>query len=68
MMTKKQKKGITIVPDCGMGPGMNVSMGLLAIEQFDEAHEVRIWDGGLPQNPVKPWNYSLFFNIAGLNK
>ena len=61
-----KKKGITIVPDCGMGPGMNVSMGLLAIEQFDEAHEVRIWDGGLPQNPVKPWNYSLFFNIAGL--
>ena len=61
-----KKKGITIVPDCGMGPEMNVSMGLLAIEQFDEAHEVRIWDGGLPQNPVKPWNYSLFFNIAGL--
>ena len=61
-----KKKGISIVPDCGMGPGMNVSMGLLAIEQFDEAHEVRIWDGGLPQNPVKPWNYSLFFNIAGL--
>ena len=61
-----KKKGITIVPDCGMGPGINVSMGLLAIEQFDKAHEVRIWDGGLPQNPVKPWNYSLFFNIAGL--
>ena len=61
-----KKKGITIVPDCGMGPGMNVSMGLLAIEQLDEAHEVRIWDGGLPQNPVRPWNYSLFFNIAGL--
>ena len=61
-----KKKGITIVPDCGMGPGMNISMGLLAIEQFDEAHEVRIWDGGLPQNPIKPWNYSLFFNIAGL--
>ncbi|MBI72550.1 MAG: hypothetical protein CMG61_03815 [Candidatus Marinimicrobia bacterium] len=61
-----KKNGITIVPDCGMGPGMNVSMGLLAIEQLDEAHEVRIWDGGLPQNPLRPWNYSLFFNIAGL--
>ena len=34
---KAKKKGITIVRDCGMGPGMNVSMGLLAIEQFDEA-------------------------------
>ena len=61
-----KEKGITLVPDCGMGPGMNVSMALLAIEQFDIAKEVRIWDGGLPKKPKKPWNYSLFFNIAGL--
>jgi len=61
-----KEKGITIVPDCGMGPGMNVSMALLAIEQFDEAYDVKIWDGGLPRNPKEPWNYSLFFNIAGL--
>ena len=58
--------GITIVPDCGMGPGMNVSMALLAMEDFDEVKEVRVWDGGLPQNPISPWNYNLFFNIAGL--
>ena len=58
--------GISIVPDCGMGPGMNVSMALLAMEEFDEVDEVRVWDGGLPQNPEAPWNYNLFFNIAGL--
>lgn len=58
--------GITIVPDCGMGPGMNVSMALLAMEQFDTVEEVRVWDGGLPQNPTRPWNYNLFFNIQGL--
>ncbi len=61
-----KEKNITIVPDCGMGPGMNVTMGLLAMEQFDIPKEVKIWDGGLPKNPKKPWNYSLFFNIAGL--
>ena len=58
--------GITIVPDCGMGPGMNVSMALLAMEGFDKVEEVRVWDGGLPQEPNPPWNYNLFFNIAGL--
>ena len=58
--------GITIVPDCGMGPGMNVSMALLSMEGFDEVNEVRVWDGGLPQNPIPPWNYNLFFNIQGL--
>lgn len=63
---KAKEMGVTIVPDCGMGPGMNVSMALLAIEQFDEAQEIRIWDGGLPREPKEPWNYSLFFNIAGL--
>ena len=49
-----------------MGPGMNVSMALLAMEGFDQVEEVRVWDGGLPQDPQPPWNYNLFFNIAGL--
>ena len=61
-----ENKGISIVPDCGMGPGMNVSMALLSMEQLDKAEDVYIWDGGLPQSPKPPWNYSLFFNIKGL--
>ena len=60
------EKNITILPDCGMGPGMNVTLGLLAIEQLDEPKHLRVWDGGLPLNPKPPWNYSLFFNINGL--
>ena len=58
--------GITIVPDCGMGPGMNVSVAMMGIESMSDPKEVYVWDGGLPLNPVGPWNYSLFFNIAGL--
>jgi len=63
---KAVENNITIVPDCGMGPGMNVTMAILAMEQFDTAEDIYIWDGGLPQNPIPPWNYSLFFNIQGL--
>ena len=40
----KLNKDITIVPDCGMGPGMNVTLGLLAMEQLDKANHLRIWD------------------------
>jgi len=58
--------GVTIVPDCGMGPGMNIAMALLAMEQLDNPQDVYIWDGGLPQNPTPPWNYNLFFHIDGL--
>jgi lysine 6-dehydrogenase len=60
------EKNITILPDCGMGPGMNVTLGLLAMEQLDSPKHLRVWDGGLPLNPNPPWNYSLFFNINGL--
>ncbi len=61
-----RESGITVVPDCGMGPGMNVSLALAAMNLLDEAHEVRICDGGLPQAPRPPWNYSLLFHIQGL--
>ena len=59
-------QNITILPDCGMGPGMNVTLGLLAMEQLDDPKHLKVWDGGLPLNPNPPWNYSLFFNINGL--
>ncbi len=61
-----KKKNITIVPDCGMGPGMNITMALLGMEKLEKTCEVRIWDGGLPQKPLPPWNYNLFFHINGL--
>ena len=57
---------VTIVPDCGMGPGMNITMSVLATELLDKTDEIYIWDGGLPKDPKPPWNYSLFFNIEGL--
>ncbi len=61
-----QAMGISIVPDCGVGPGMISNLAAYAIEQFDTPREVLIYDGGLPQNPRPPFNYVLFFNIAGL--
>jgi lysine 6-dehydrogenase len=58
--------GVTIVPDCGMGPGMNISLALYAMSLLDRPREVYIWDGGLPQDPEPPWSYSLTFHIDGL--
>jgi len=58
--------GITLTPDCGMGPGLNINMGIRAMDSLDEPENVFIWDGGLPQNPQPPWNYQLTFNFNGL--
>lgn len=63
---RAKEAGISIVPDCGMGPGMNISLAEYSMSKMDDPKEVRIWDGGLPQEPVPPWNYSLTFNINGL--
>jgi lysine 6-dehydrogenase len=58
--------GISIVPNCGQVPGMGTTLIVYAIELLDEAVDVYMWDGGIPQDPRPPFNYLLTFNIAGL--
>ena len=58
--------GVTIVPDCGMGPGMGNTLAVHAMELLDEADGVRIYDGGLPLEPRPPWSYVASFSIEGL--
>jgi lysine 6-dehydrogenase len=58
--------GISIVPDCGLGPGMGASLACYAMELLDQPREVYIWEGGLPQNPRPPFNYLMTFNFEGL--
>ncbi len=61
-----RRAGITIVPDTGMGPGLNVSLAAYAMGMLDRAREVLIWDGGLPQHPEPPWNFVSTFAMSGL--
>lgn len=58
--------GVSLVPNCGQVPGMGTTLMVRAIELLDEADEVRMWDGGLPQQPRPPFHYLLTFNVAGL--
>jgi len=58
--------GITIIPDCGMGPGMtNITVGH-AMEILDTADEIITRDGGIPLNGKPPLNYHLVFNMETL--
>lgn len=61
-----REAGISIVPDCGMGPGLIVTMAGYAMDLLDEPQEIYLYDGGLPQEPQPPWNYQLTFHINGL--
>jgi len=61
-----QKAGITIIPDCGLAPGVASILTAYASEKFESLEEIHIRVGGLPQNPKPPLNYSLIFNVKGL--
>lgn len=61
-----RRAGVTVVPDTGMGPGLNVSLAAYAMSRLDRPREVLIWDGGLPQDPREPWKYISTFSMSGL--
>jgi lysine 6-dehydrogenase len=59
-------KGVTIVPDCGVAPGMVNILAQHGIEQLDTVSAVRIFVGGLPQNPEPPLNYQIVYSLEGV--
>lgn len=58
--------GVTIIPDCGLAPGMASVLAAAGIAQFDKVESVKLRVGGLPQNPKPPLNYAIFFSPEGL--
>lgn len=58
--------GVTIIPDCGLAPGMNNLLAVYGMGKLDQTDLVQIRCGGLPQKPVPPLGYRLVFNLEGL--
>src|SRR5439155_7093590 len=61
-----KERGICIVPDCGEAPGLASNLLAYALTLLDQTEELVLYDGGLPLEPVAPWNYMLTFNVDGL--
>ena len=61
-----QRKKITVVPDTGLAPGMVNILAEHGIRQLDEVRSVRIYVGGLPQNPEPPLNYQIVYSLEGV--
>ena len=58
--------GVSIIPDCGLAPGMVSVLAMHGAAKFDEIEEIHIRVGGLPQDPQPPLNYQLVFSVEGL--
>ncbi len=61
-----KEKGITIIPDCGLAPGMVNILAEHVINQLDTVDTLRIYVGGLPQNPEPPLNYQIVYSLEGV--
>ena len=59
-------KGVTVVPDCGVAPGMVNILAEYGIRQLDSVESVRIYVGGLPQEPEPPLNYQVVYSLEGV--
>ena len=58
--------GVTVVPDCGLAPGMVNILAQHGIDQLDQVERVRIYVGGLPQAPEPPLNYQIVYSLEGV--
>jgi lysine 6-dehydrogenase len=66
LQAKAAAKGVTIVPDCGLAPGMVNILAQLGIDRLDTTESVKIFVGGLPQNPEGPLKYQIVYSIEGV--
>ena len=61
-----REAGVTVVPDCGLAPGMANVLAVAGIGRLDRAEEVHIRVGGLPVHPIPPLDYMMVFSMHGL--
>ena len=58
--------GVTVVPDCGLAPGMVNILSQLGIAKCDSTSSVRIYVGGLPQEPEGALKYQVVYSLEGV--
>jgi lysine 6-dehydrogenase len=60
------QRDVTIVPNCGLAPGLINILAMEGFRRFDRVDSIRLRVGGLPQNPRPPLFYQITFSVEGL--
>ncbi|HUF69966.1 MAG TPA: saccharopine dehydrogenase C-terminal domain-containing protein [Longimicrobiales bacterium] len=58
--------GVSVIPDCGLAPGMVNILAAAAMATLDTTDSVRMFVGGLPQHPTPPLNYQIVYSLEGV--
>ena len=60
------KEGITIIPDCGVAPGLSSILIGKSTSELDEVEDALTYVGGLPQKAIPPLNYKITWCVEDL--
>jgi lysine 6-dehydrogenase len=63
---KAKRSGVSAIPDCGLAPGMVNILAAAGIASLEEPDSVRIYVGGLPQDPRPPLEYQIVYSLHGV--
>jgi len=66
MTDAARHRGVTIIPNCGLAPGLVNVLAFCGVKKFERADIVRMRVGGVPRFPQPPLNYQIVFSVEGL--
>lgn len=61
-----RERKLSVIPDCGLAPGMVNILAEYGIRRLDAVESVKIFVGGLPQDPEPPLNYQIVYSLEGV--
>jgi lysine 6-dehydrogenase len=64
--SKAKKNGITIIPACGLAPGLTNILAKYSADQMEEVDQIKIYVGGIPEVPKPPLNYRIVFAVESV--
>ena len=60
-----RQRSVSVIPDCGLAPGMVNVLAAEGIRRVGDAEAVKIYVGGLPQHHEPPLNYQIVYSLEG---
>lgn len=66
LANEAKKKGITIVPDLGVAPGMINILSGYGASKLDNVKSIKLYVGGIPVVPEGPLQYNIVFSLDGV--
>jgi len=63
-----KERGITIIPECGLDPGIDLVLYRHSLRHFDRVSKLNSYCGGIPEKAAcdNPLNYKISWNIRAL--